>query len=167
MASWAWLPGAPAWGRTRAEGVLTPALERGRCRIRGLRTGGCTDAACAQVPRAHPGPKTFPSPFPWPLSLLTCPKWLVFLVLDYVLETKSRECSLKCVGPRSQSAASVFICPGRNPASEGSPVLKPSVRGPWGRLGHQGQVPVFVAGTLPTHVDRCVLLPDKGAQCHF
>lgn len=153
-------------GRTRAEGDRTPALERGRCRIWGLRPGGCTDAACAQVPRAHPGPRTRPSPFPWPLLLLTCPVWLVFLILGYVLETKSREYPLKCVGPRSQSTASMFICPGRNPArGPSSEAVSESV------LGSSGSsvptFPVSVARTLPTHVDICVLLPGKGAPCHF
>ena len=35
--------------------------------------------------------------------------WLVFLTLDYVLETKSRECSLKCGSLMSQRTASAFL----------------------------------------------------------
>lgn len=61
--------------------------------------------------------RTYPFTFPWPLLPAHLPLFgCFFLTLDYILVTKSRERSLKCIGVMSQSPASALLSLGWNPA---------------------------------------------------
>lgn len=66
---------------------------------------GCSDAMGTQAPRTHRAPS--------PATALGSPGpvWLTSLILGYVLETPSRECPLKCVGPYPKAQLLLlFIC---------------------------------------------------------
>ena len=106
IVSWSVLRGAPGAGdRAWEEGGWIPVLERGRWRISG---SGLVSLRGVQNVLIHLSLATAPCS--------SAPIWLFFLTLDYILVTKSREHSLKCIGVMSHSPASALLCLGWNPA---------------------------------------------------